>query len=342
MRIGFLIILALVLSYITTRSILRHAQTLGLMAYPNHRSSHQKITPQGGGGGVVLSTSLVGLLVVIFFSWDFGFWLLGLGFMIAVVGFRDDTHHVAAYWRFMIQLALAMILLAILGHMPALSLWGNWQLTGVLLSIALLFAAVWWINLFNFMDGIDGLAAAQALFMLLAIAGLLLWQHGWLWHKPEWFFLLILASAIMGFLWLNWPPAKIFMGDVGSTYVAFVVFAITLYVIKQAYISYGTVLILAAVFVTDATVTLLRRMCTGERWYEAHRTHAYQKLSQSWQSHKAVTLFVASINIFWLLPLAAMTIIWPYLTYIFLIIAYLPLVCCCLWVIKAGTVNDKN
>ena len=146
-------------------------------------------------------------------------------------------------------------------------------LTGWWLSALLLFTGVWWVNLFNFMDGTDGIAAVEALSVLASALVLLDFQIS---DSPILLFMLVVVVAILVFLFFNWPPAKIFMGDVGSTWLAFIIFALALLSIQAGWLSYSVWLILPALFVTDATVTLLRRMINGERWYQAHRTHAYQ------------------------------------------------------------------
>lgn len=210
------------------------------------------------------------------------------------------------------------------------------QVTGWVLFGLLMLAGVWWINLFNFMDGIDGIAGVQAIFMLLAGAVLVLWAEPQAVHSPVWMWMLCVAAATAGFLLLNWPPAKIFMGDVGSTWLAFMVFALALLCVQAGWLSYAAWLVLAAVFVTDATVTLLTRMLRGERWYEAHRSHAYQRLSRRWQGgrkagHRAVTLLVVAVNGLWLAPWAWACVQWPAVSVAFVVAAYLPLVLAVLW-----------
>ena len=133
------------------------------------------------------------------------------------------------------------------------------------MSGLLLLAGVWWINLFNFMDGIDGIAGARAVFMLLGGAVLSAWVNADVMSSPVWMLMLCVVAATVGFLLLNWPPAKIFMGDVGSTWLAFMIFALALLSVQAGWLSYATWLVLAAVFVTDATVTLPRKASTSKR-----------------------------------------------------------------------------
>ena len=318
--------------------VLRRAEALRLVQMPNHRSSHEHPTPSGGGLGIVVAGSLAGIALVLLSGWMVGGLLLGLAAVLAAVGLRDDMAHLPARVRFGVQVVVCAGGLIALGDLPALALSGGlaFQVTGWVLFGLLLLAGVWWINLFNFMDGIDGIAGMQAIFMLLAGAAMVLWAEPQAVHSPVWMLMLCVAAATAGFLLLNWPPAKIFMGDVGSTWLAFMVFALALLSVQAGWLSYPAWLVLAAVFVTDATVTLLTRMLRGERWYEAHRSHAYQRLSRRWQGgrkagHRSVTLLAAAVNGLWLAPWAWACVQWPAGSVAFVVAAYLPLVLAALW-----------
>ena len=228
------------------------------------------------------------------------------------------------------------------GDLPGISIYSGLdiELRGWVLKGLLLLTAVWWINLFNFMDGIDGIAGMQAIFMLLSAAGLAVYAHPEALYSPVWVWMVCISAATAGFLLLNWPPAKIFMGDVGSTWLAFVVFALALPSIQAGWLSYTSWLVLSALFVTDATVTLVTRMLRGERWYQAHRSHAYQRLSRKWQDdrkagHRAVTLLFLGVNVLWLAPLATATLLLPSYDWLWLMLAYSPLVVCT-WRLGAG------
>lgn len=313
--------------------VLRRAEALRLVQIPNHRSSHVRPTPNGGGLGIVVAGSLGDLGLVLFFGWMVGGWVLGLAAVLAAVGLRDDVAHLPARVRFGVQVVVCAALLVVLGDLPALILsWGlHLTLMGWVLFALLLLAGVWWINLFNFMDGIDGIAGVQAVFMLLAGGVLAVWAVPEAVNDPVWLWMLCVAAAALGFLLLNWPPAKIFMGDVGSTWLAFMVFALALLSVQADWLSYAVWLVLAAVFVADASVTLLTRILRGERWYEAHRSHAYQRLSRRWQGdrktgHRSVTLLVAGVNGLWLAPLAWACVLWPAWSVALVLAAYLPIV----------------
>lgn len=281
----------------------------GRIDIPNARSSHSQPTPRGGGVAVAI-VSLVGLGSLTAIR-SVGLasalvWLVG-GVLVAVVGHLDDRYGLSAFARFVVHLVASTLAATLVlyasgtaGFFPELPLAA--ALTVVLLGIA------WSINLFNFMDGIDGIAASQAVFMSLATGMLIADANG----DAFWVSVSVLtAGASLGFLVWNWPPAKIFMGDVGSGFLGYwlAVLAIGLHV--SGNLSIWTSVILGSVFIADATTTLLRRVVRGERWYEAHRTHAYQHLAQRWGSHLKVTGLVWGINLGAILPLAYASTVWP-------------------------------
>jgi Fuc2NAc and GlcNAc transferase len=176
---------------------------------------------------------------------------------------------------------------------------------GALLSVL---GIVWAINLYNFMDGIDGIAAAEAIVASLAGAGLLLWQgQGDLASIS-----LIVAGASAGFLVWNWEPARIFMGDVGSGFLGFVFGTLALASERRGAMPALVWILLLGLFFGDATVTLLRRMLRGERWFEAHSNHAYQRLVRAGLRHRTVTGLIAGLTLV-LAGLGVITIRWPLL-----------------------------
>jgi Fuc2NAc and GlcNAc transferase len=158
------------------------------------------------------------------------------------------------------------------------------------------------------MDGIDGLAASEAIFVSLAGAVLTVSPVN---GTGVGFAALVFAAASGGFLLWNWPPARIFLGDVGSGFLGFVVVVLAVSASRDNPAALWIWLILGGVFFVDATVTLLRRLLRGERVYEAHRSHAYQWLARRWGSHRKVTLAVLAVNIVWLLPWAMLAARFP-------------------------------
>ncbi len=311
----------------------RRARMLHLLQMPNHRSSHVQPTPNGGGLGIVVAGCLAGVSLALFSGWMLGLFVLGIAALLAAVGLRDDMAHLPARVRLGVQVVVSVGLLVVLGDMPpfALTVGLDFQVAGWVLFGLLLLAGVWWINLFNFMDGIDGIAGMQAIYMLLVGAAIAVWANAEVVSSPVWLWMLCIAAATVGFLLLNWPPAKIFMGDVGSTWLAFMVFALALLSVQSGWLTYAVWLVLPAAFVSDATVTLLTRILRGERWYEAHCSHAYQRMLRCWRGnrkvgHRSVTMLMTAVNLLWLAPWAWACVLWPDRSVPFVVIAYFPLV----------------
>jgi len=331
--------LAFLLSLGVAEAIRRNAARLRLIQTPNERSSHNLPTPSGAGIGIALAGTLGGLLLL---------WGAGQGLAAAVVaaalaaglGFLDDLYELPARLRFAVQTGLVAMLLAFAGPLPEL----HTPLGAVpqpLLYAALAFAGVWWINLFNFMDGIDGIAATEAIFIALGVLALGVIAAKELGEAPLVFWMLTLAGGSLGFLVLNFPPARVFMGDVGSNFLAMALLAATYLFIAAGTLGYAAAVIIAASFVADASVTLLSRIIDGQRWFAAHRLHAYQKLSRRWQSHGKVTALNAAICIGWLLPLAALAQTKAAPEWGLALIAYLPLVAGCI-LLKAGLKDETG
>ena len=273
-----------------------------LLDVPNQRSSHETPTPRGGGLaiviGVVVAWTVAALSGVA--AAETVFVLSSAGLIVAVVGLVDDRAHVAARWRLLVHLVAACIVTLWSGGLGDLQLPGQVIELGWGGAVLALLGIVWMTNLFNFMDGIDGIAGVESSSVAFGVAGLL-WLSG---HPGEAALLSIVGAASLGFLAWNWPPAKIFMGDVGSSFLGFVLGAAAIATHAQGSLDIWAWLVVLGVFVVDATLTLARRIIRGERFYEAHRSHAYQHAARRLESHGAVTGAVAVINVLWLLPIA--------------------------------------
>jgi Fuc2NAc and GlcNAc transferase len=152
------------------------------------------------------------------------------------------------------------------------------------------------INLYNFMDGLDGLAASEAVFIAVLAAGLSCVSG----ELVDLFGLL--AMCALGFLYWNRPPARIFMGDTGSYFLGFTIASLALLSVRSGVMPLACWLLLPGVFLVDATLTLIRRMLSGKRWLEAHRSHAYQHAARRLGSHAGVVWSVALLNLVWLTP----------------------------------------
>lgn len=285
----------------------RYALAHSLIDTPNERSSHVVATPRGGGVAIVC----VFLLFLLGWHWvkgvDFGLlWaILPSGLAVAIVGFWDDHQSLPARLRFGVHLAASAWAVWHLGGWPVLDLGVASIAWGAFGSLVATLGLVWMINLYNFMDGIDGLAGSEAVFVSGAGA-VLLWLSG-----ADFMPFALLGAASAGFLVLNWPPAKIFMGDAGSGFLGFALGVLGLHSTATGTTSIWPWLILLSVFLVDATLTLLRRAVQGFPVTEAHRTHAYQWAARRVGSHKPVTLCVLLINLFVLLPLAFVVVVQP-------------------------------
>jgi Fuc2NAc and GlcNAc transferase len=288
-----------------TGLVRRHALQNAMLDVPNPRSSHAVPTPRGGGLAIVF-TFIVGLLLLFLLRLldvDTVAALAAGGGSIAVVGYLDDRNALPARVRFAVHLIAALWVVGFLGGLgdDSLRMFG---LQGIYAgSVIAVLAVAWMTNLFNFMDGIDGIAASEAVFIAAAGAWLS-WRQG---ADPGiTMAMLSLAGATAGFLIWNWPPAQIFMGDVGSGFLGFSLAALAIAASGRGAMPIEVWVILGGVFLLDATMTLLRRILRGDRWFEAHRTHAYQHLARRWNAHLPVTSAVIAINVFWLLPWAWM------------------------------------
>ena len=280
----------------------RYALASHLLDHPNDRSSHSVPTPRGGGVAIVASFLLLvlGLGLAGRLDQTLCFALLGSGLLVAVLGFIDDLRTLPASWRFAGHVVAAAWLLYWAGPLPPVPVLGmTFDLGPVTVALAASYT-VWSINFFNFMDGIDGIASIEA--MSVALGGTLVW---WLVHPAgNWPVALLFAACVGGFLFWNFPPARIFMGDAGSGFLGLVVALLALWSARDSAHLVWSWVILSSVFLVDATTTLLRRVRRGEHFAEAHRNHAYQYAARVHGSHRTITLAVLVINIVWLLPIA--------------------------------------
>ncbi|MFJ3481833.1 glycosyltransferase family 4 protein [Pseudomonas sp. NPDC090202] len=324
MNYGWLAVVVLGVSLALTYWLRRYALHKSLLDIPNGRSSHTVPTPRGGGVAIVLGYLLA--LVVMFCGNALDapafLALFGGGLAIAALGFLDDHGHVAARWRLLGHFLAAAWGLYWLGGLPPLSVFGVVLNLGLLGDVLAAFYLVWLLNLYNFMDGIDGIASVEAVCVCFGSA-IIYALNGF---ASDIWLPVLLASAVAGFLYWNFPPARIFMGDAGSGFLGIVLGLLSL---KAASISsqfFWAWLILLGVFIVDATVTLIRRLVRGDKVYEAHRSHAYQFASRRYGKHLPVTSAVGVINLVWLLPVALCVTQYGLDGVVGVIVAYVPLV----------------
>lgn len=312
------------ISFFLTQLLRHYALVQRLVDVPNARSSHVVPTPRGGGLAIVLSFLLAVALLFAMGVISLGVFAayVGTGGLIAVIGFMDDHGHIAARWRLLGHFAAASWGLFWLGGLPVVTVLGfDFDLVWVG-DILAVFYLVWMLNLYNFMDGIDGIASVEAICVCLGICLLY-----WISDVPDLIWLpLFLAASVIGFLWWNFPPARIFMGDAGSGFLGGVLGLLSLHAAWTKPQMLWAWVILLGVFIVDATFTLLRRLFRGDKVYEAHRSHAYQFASRKMGSHMAVTLAVGMINICWLLPVALLVSKFELDGLVGVVVAYAPLV----------------
>jgi len=269
---------------------IRLAQRVGMLDVPNERSSHSLPTPRMGGVPMVAAAALA-----------FGGWVflaageanvqgeLPYTFLFALamflLGFYDDLRDLSPLFRFLVQFVSALLLLIFLASLlPDVSLW-KWVLPKWAWVVPGAFWVVWMLNLYNFMDGIDGLAGGEAavassfFFLVFAYYG----QSGWAVAN------LVVAAASMGFLVHNWPPARIFMGDAGSAFLGAFYGMQSVVAALSTPVPFPVLVLPFANFILDTTFTLFRRLIRREKWYQAHRSHFYQRMTDLGMTHGKVT-----------------------------------------------------
>ncbi|WP_448093716.1 MraY family glycosyltransferase [Pseudomonas lini] len=322
MTVWWLLLAVLAVSWVLTLGLRRYALAKSLMDIPNERSSHSVPTPRGGGVAIVVAflLALPVLTGLNLLSSEALYGLFGSGLLVAIIGFADDHGHIAARWRLLGHFIAGAWGLFWLNGLPPIELFGITVDLGWFGNILALVYLVWMLNLYNFMDGIDGLASAEAISVCLGMC-LVYWfsgNIGLIWAP------LVLAAAVTGFLCWNFPPARIFMGDAGSGFLGII---IGIMVILSAWVNTDLLLswlIVLGVFIIDATWTLIMRLARGEKIYQAHRTHAYQYAAEQFKSHKAIMIMVVVINLLWLLPIAVLVGIGFIGGVVGLVVAYMP------------------
>lgn len=281
-----LLMLTFLVSVLVTSSVRNYALKKSLIDIPNERSSHIIPTPRGGGLGFIVGFA-VSLLVLAFFQipnlspdYFLGFVLIPL----AVIGFLDDRYNLPSSLRYIVQLSAAIIAVVHYGSFPQPWL-DSLGTSGIILAMGLTAIGLTaLINFYNFMDGLDGFVTSVTAIQFAFIAFYL--------NQPIWY---LLIAALLGFLWWNWSPAKIFMGDVGSTVLGAAI-AIALIQSPNATIGWSSLAITLPI-TTDTIYTLIVRLSRKENIFEAHRSHIFQRLQQSGWTHAQVSLTYCALTI---------------------------------------------
>lgn len=281
-----LLIVLFILSYFLTRIVRYYSLKKNIIDIPNSRSSHSVPTPRGGGLAILI-------------SWYFGLtciYLLGIietklylalisGAILAVISFLDDIFDVKPTIRLIVQASSVILSTCLLGGLDNISVNGVTIIPSFIITPVAIIGFVWFINLYNFLDGIDGYASIEA----ICISIIFYFLTGDIINA-------VIIVSVGGFLVWNWPKAKIFMGDVGSTQLGFILFVLGIYYHDEGQISILWWIILTAPFWFDATYTLFRRWKNKEKLSQAHRKHIYQRLVQSGFSHLKVDILLIILN----------------------------------------------
>ena len=271
------------------------------LAIPNERSSHRHPTPRGGGLAIAAAffMAVLALQMNSEIPDTMVLALLGGGLLVTIVSWVDDRRGVHVGARLVVQFVAAGWALFFIGQLQSLDV-GFTRLPLGFLSAFIPLGMVWVMNMYNFMDGVDGLAGSETV-VVSAAAGAFLGASGaWDLAILSW----SLGAACAGFLVWNWPPAKIFMGDVGSVLVGFIFSVLAVASEETASLPALVWLLLLMVFVVDATLTTLRRFLKGEQWFAGHHEFAFQQLFKQGVSHRTITIGVMLIDC--LLIVAAM------------------------------------
>lgn len=319
-----LVAIGLATAWTLTALARRYALSTQLLDHPNDRSSHTVPTPRGGGVAIVAAFVLLVLAMGLlgFVAQRLVIAALGSGAVVAILGFLDDRASLSARVRFAGHAFAATWCVGWMNAVPIVPIFGRSVDLGWAGPALCGLFIVWMINLFNFMDGIDGIASVEA--VITALGGAMLW---WLAGSgTAWMLAVVFAACVGGFLIWNWPPAKIFMGDAGSGFLGLMVALFSLWCGQTTPHLFWAWFILIGCFMVDATTTLIRRVIRGERFSEAHRCHAYQYASRVHGSHKKVTLACSAINLVWLFPVAALVALRMVDGVVGVIVTYAPLV----------------
>lgn len=270
---------------------------------PNDRSSHTVPTARGGGLAIVLTWYLG---ISIFFYFDYInqhlYYALLSGLFLAGVSIVDDIISLKPNIRLCIQILTAILAFLFLKGINPVIISGLTISSNLFLFPCAIIGIMWFTNLFNFLDGIDGYASLEAI--IISLVMYLITSN---------YICLLLISAVAGFLFWNWPKAKIFMGDIGSTQLGFILVVLGIYFQNESELSIVHWLMISSLFWFDATLTLFRRWKNNEKVTYAHKKHAYQRAVQSGLSHQRTITYSVLINLF-IIVLVLLSRLYDFLT----------------------------
>ena len=286
---------ALFFTVLLCRRFLAADSWFHVLDQPGHRSLHETPVPRTGGIALITSVAVcwTAAVAVGWLHWiePWG-WVLSGMLALGLLGALDDRFDLPAVWRLLVQAVIAGGLVYAGFELRVVWLPGlSFPLPDGLAALISFLFILWMINLYNFMDGMDGFAGGMGS-MGFAVLGYLGWQME---HYDYALAAWVVAGANLGFLWFNFPPAKIFMGDAGAPTLGMLVAVFALWADREELFPLWMSLLIFSVFVVDASFTLMRRTLRGEKIWQAHREHLYQRLVLSGWSHKKTLLWAYAL-----------------------------------------------
>lgn len=299
--IGSAIVVSAAVSFLLTAGFVKLARSKGVYARPGVRQSHSGMTPTGAGLGIVLALCLM-TWVISLTAWldpSWSRWIMPGALLLSVIGWQDDRRPVSPMLRFVVQLAVSFGLLALLRATGLEWSWLSLLVGGIMLA--------WTMNMYNFMDGSDGMAGFEGVFggTVISVYALISGQEGLAMAAA------ILAACCVGFLPWNFPRPRIFMGDAGSVPLGFALGGLLVLALRDSVMTLPVALLVLSVFLVDSSLTLLGRVIRGERWYTPHKLHVYQRLIAHGWPHSRVLLLYQAINIVVVVPALALAHTYP-------------------------------
>lgn len=321
---GELLLSAFSLAALASFVYLRFAMVHGPIAVPNHRSLHRQPIPKGAGVALALASlvCMAALAVRGRLDWrSMNLFVVG-GFAVTLAGVADDRLDIPPRFRLLVQLLSIAWICAWLGEVPPLYFGAasfHLGLPGLVLLVA---ACTWFFNLYNFVDGTDGMAGSATAFiggtMSVVMVGARQYDLAAI--------LAVIAAASIGFLCFNWPPARMFMGEAGTAFISYVLVSVILVSLSREAVSLWIWLIVFAFYFSDTTTTTIIRAVTVRHFYKGHRSHAYQNLARIWESHLRILTLVLVIDLFWVAPAVALALHRPDIAGLVTAVVYAPLV----------------
>jgi len=294
---SLMLVCVTILSFMIIALLIRNPSGKLAVDHPNDRSLHGKPTLKGAGVAIIVSiVAAVSFLLLSYskmyvFLGTFGCCVAAMG----VLGWLDDHRNLEIRVRLLTQSIVSVAAIGILGSVSELSLSGYtlylWLPVSLILSIVFL---IWMTNLYNFMDGADGFVSSQSILISL-VAAYWFFIHG---DTAVMLLCAAIGGATTGVVVFNWAPARVFLGDTGSLALGMTFGLLAVYGITRYDISFSAFLLLYGLLLYDATVTLARRVLMGERFWNAHSTHYYQRLIRAGISHSKLAIIALGVSLY--------------------------------------------